>query len=414
MRKYIEPALHLLFWILLTISYFQSAVNNVRIIREIETTRSKQKMNIDSSILTVDYMGNDVFNQEIITDTNVITSPTRSFSKDVMISNYKSNVRTEAIRFYDKQIITLLTLGNIPKALLFYGIALLLIPKWLARQKWRLFVGLLVILIIGTFGLETLFDAIYLHYRGQVIYPDGITPDNFRNILNFNFRLYSIILISAFTYRFTKDWIYNKNVEKKLTEEKLITELKFLKAQIHPHFLFNTLNNLYGMALADQSERTAEGIAKLAQQMRYMLYESNVELIDLEKELNYIQTFINLQQLRLTEEDDIRIEFKQSGDLSGKQIAPMLLIPFVENAFKHSLTFNKKTEIIIHLEVINNQLQFYISNTINPYRTQQEESASGLGLQNVMRRLELLYPNRHELKIEQEANNFIVYLNLIV
>jgi LytS/YehU family sensor histidine kinase len=257
-----------------------------------------------------------------------------------------------------------------------------------------------------------LINSLYLQYRGQVIYPDGIKPDNLRQLFNINLRLYPIFLGLAFTYRFTKDWIHHQNAQKKLTEEKLITELKFLKAQIHPHFLFNTLNNLYGMALADQSERTAEGIAKLAKQMRYMLYESNVELISLEKELAYIQTFITLQQLRLTDEDDVIIDLKQSGDLNGKQIAPMLLIPFVENAFKHSITFSGKTEIIIHLEVINNQLIFIVNNTINTQRAQQEESASGLGLQNVKRRLELLYPNRHELNIEQEGDYFMIRLNL--
>ncbi|MBK7870445.1 MAG: histidine kinase [Saprospiraceae bacterium] len=314
------------------------------------------------------------------------------------------------IRFYDRQIVILLSLGNIIKALLFYGVAFLLIPKWLARRKWWAFIGLLILFISVTFGLEMLMNTIYLQYRGQVIYPDGVRPNNFRHLLNINLRLYPLFLGLAFTYRFAKDWIHNQYLQKKLIEEKLITELKFLKAQVHPHFLFNTLNNLYGMALADNSERTAEGIAKLAQQMRYMLYESNEDFVTLDKEIAYIQTFIKLQRLRITPEDNIIIKFEQDGETIHKQIAPMLLIPFVENAFKHSLTFKGKTEILINLKVLDNQLFFTVQNTINAHRTQQEESASGLGLQNVKRRLELLYPNRYELNIDHQENYFTAHL----
>ncbi|MFN7120234.1 MAG: sensor histidine kinase [Saprospiraceae bacterium] len=415
MKKYIEPAIHLLFWIFITVNYFQNSVNNVRIVREVERQQSDSPLLADSTIVTVNYVGETVdLKREIALDSTLVTSNPPDF-KDIIISNYQHNKHLEIIRFYDQQITTLLTAGNLFKALLFYGIAFWLIPNWLARQKWWTFIALLLFFILFLFSLEMLINFIYLQYRGQVIYPDGVQPDNFRQLLNINIRLYPLFLVSAFTYRFAKDWIHNQNVKKILTEEKLITELKFLKAQIHPHFLFNTLNNLYGMALADKSERTAEGIAKLARQMRYMLYESNVELIDLEKEIAYIQTFISLQQLRLTDEDEVKIEFQQSGDLKNRQIAPMLLIPFVENAFKHGITFSEPTEIMIKLEVNNdNILIFNVKNTIKPRSMQQAESASGLGLQNVKRRLELLYPDRHELNIDQQEAYFYINLKLII
>ncbi|MDX1939483.1 MAG: histidine kinase, partial [Saprospiraceae bacterium] len=394
MSRYIEFILHVLFWLFVTWSYFQNALNDVRIVTAIADDHNNQDIPLDSAVVTVNYIGKEsIMQKETITDSTILIPPEQRFSRDIMVSEYQKNDRIEWIRFYDRQIVILLSFGNIIKALLFYGVVFLLIPKWLAPRKWWIFIGLLILFISTAFGLEMLMNTIYLQYQGQVVYPDGVRPNNFRHLLNINLRLYPFFLGIAFTYRFAKDWIHNQYLQKKLTEEKLTTELKFLKAQVHPHFLFNTLNNLYGMALADKSERTAEGIAKLAQQMRYMLYESNEDFVTLDKEIAYIQTFINLQRLRITPEDNIIIKFEQDGETIHKQIAPMLLIPFVENAFKHSLTFKGKTEILINLKVLDNQLFFIVSNTINAQRSPHEESASGLGLQNVKRRLELLYPN---------------------
>ncbi len=190
------------------------------------------------------------------------------------------------------------------------------------------------------------------------------------------------------------------------------TELDLLKSQINPHFLFNTLNNLFSMARSDKDSRTADGIAKLAHILRYMLYESNVEKIDLEREIEQINSYIELQKLRFSRDDDINIEFKTEGPIEAVKIPPMLLMPFVENAFKHSITLQTPTTVNIGISITENILIFSADNTINKTRQDKEDDHPGIGLSNIRRRLELLYPESHELNITDNGDKFNVRLTL--
>jgi len=189
-------------------------------------------------------------------------------------------------------------------------------------------------------------------------------------------------------------------------------ELDLLRFQINPHFFFNTLNNLFSMARKQKDESTSKGIAKLSHIMRYIIYDCNVDKIELEKEIDMINNFIELQKLRFSDEDDIKINFGIVGELQNQEIAPMLLVPFVENAFKHGISLKNMSPINIKLKIETETLIFSVRNNVNKLRYNRENEHSGIGLQNVKRRLELLYPNKHELLIENIDDKFDINLKI--
>jgi len=193
-----------------------------------------------------------------------------------------------------------------------------------------------------------------------------------------------------------------------LETEKLASELAFLKSQINPHFLFNTLNNVYSLAFK-KSDDTPDAIIKLSKLMRYMLYESNENQVFLSKEIEYLHNYIDLQKLRLP--NTIKIIFNVEGDIEGRLIEPMLLIPFVENAFKHGISYVDNSKISISIKLSAYELLFVIENKINNAKI-TEESGSGIGLSNVKRRLTLLYPNKHTITINDNNDEFKVTLKI--
>ncbi|MBN2431425.1 MAG: histidine kinase [Acidobacteria bacterium] len=186
------------------------------------------------------------------------------------------------------------------------------------------------------------------------------------------------------------------------------TELALLKSQIHPHFLFNTLNNLFALARKEPGERTADGISRLADLMRYMIYETDVERIELAREVEQIRSFMALQELRFAPEDDIRFELQVTGDVANARIAPMLLMPFVENAFKHSVSLQQPVRVRMELDARGDTVRFAVRNTVN--RRRRTDDGPGLGLANVRRRLELLYPGKHSLETVEGEDEFAVTL----
>lgn len=190
-----------------------------------------------------------------------------------------------------------------------------------------------------------------------------------------------------------------------LRAQQLQTELHLLKSQINPHFLFNTLNNLFSLARRN-SPGTADGIAHLSHLMRYMIYDSSVERISGEKEVEQIQRIIELQKLRYSKEDPVRVEFHIEGDPASVLVPPMILVPFVENAFKYGLNPTTPSFIEIGLRFEHNSFEFRIRNSIHDRLEQKGNGEKGLGLQNVRRQLEILYPQKHELRINREAEAF--------
>jgi two-component system LytT family sensor kinase len=189
--------------------------------------------------------------------------------------------------------------------------------------------------------------------------------------------------------------------------------LNFLKSQINPHFLFNALNTLYGTALQENAERTGEGIQKLGDMMRFMLEENVADKTFLATDINYLRNYISLQRLRIARSPNINIDIDIDEPTDQYVIAPMMLLPFVENAFKHGISLTSPSHVKITLQTKNNKLYLDVSNSINKAgETDPERLHGGIGLQNVKQRLSLLYPDRHELIIRENAKEFFIHLTI--
>lgn len=190
-------------------------------------------------------------------------------------------------------------------------------------------------------------------------------------------------------------------------------ELSSLRAQINPHFLFNALNSLYATALTEKSEKTADGIQKLGDMMRFMLQENNRDRIPLDKEIEYLRNYIELQRLRIDESHDIAIRVTIQEPQQPVYIAPMLLTPFVENAFKHGISLRQPSWITVTLTLDATQLYFKVHNSRHPKpQNDPEASNTGVGLANVRKRLDLIYPGQHQLVIQQSDQDYFVALTL--
>ncbi|MEO5912369.1 MAG: histidine kinase [Pelobium sp.] len=187
----------------------------------------------------------------------------------------------------------------------------------------------------------------------------------------------------------------------------------FLRSQINPHFLFNALNTIYGTALQENAERTSEGIERLGDMMRFMLQENMQESISLIREIDYLNNYIVLQRLRTDSSPEVKIEAQIDEQLQAFQIPPMLLIPFVENAFKHGISLREPSFIRINLHMKGTQLFFDVSNSIHPkLASDPEKNHSGIGLNNVKQRLQLLFPDKYDLQIRETTKEFFVHLTL--
>jgi LytS/YehU family sensor histidine kinase len=213
--------------------------------------------------------------------------------------------------------------------------------------------------------------------------------------------------------KLAKSWIETKKRQQLLEKEKLETELKFLKSQFNPHFLFNSINSIF-VLIHKNPDMASESLAKFSDLLRYQLYECNEAQIPLRQELTYIENFIELEKLRQEHnmELDIQINEQHAGDLS---IAPFILMPFIENAFKHvSKKKDTSNQISMKLDIDQQELCFDICNTVSAQFNSSSEPMpyKGIGLKNVQRRLELLYPNKHVLRIQETDELFTVTLHL--
>jgi LytS/YehU family sensor histidine kinase len=218
------------------------------------------------------------------------------------------------------------------------------------------------------------------------------------------------IVIFVGMLRFAKDWFEFEARKKEVENERLTAELNFLKAQINPHFLFNTLNNLYYLAFT-QSPNTTEVIAKLSQMMRYMIYDSNYPQVPLSKEIEYMQNYISLERLRLN--NTIPIQFEIKGNTEEVRIAPLIFITFLENAFKHGVSNNSpKAWVNVSIRLQGKECIYQVENSKIPFANTETGEKTGIGLQNVKRRLELSYPGKYQLYVDDQPDRYSVRLNL--
>lgn len=227
--------------------------------------------------------------------------------------------------------------------------------------------------------------------------------------------LYSIFFLLAFFIVAPATWIvyHNRQSVHKLKTDlgKSSADLGFLRSQINPHFLFNALNTLYGTALQEEATRTSEGIQKLGDMMRFMLQENMQDKIPLTREVDYLTNYVDLQKLRVQTSPDIVIELNIEEQHNYLLIAPMLLIPFVENAFKHGISLREPSYIKISLHSEGNKLYFDVYNSTHSKKENDpERNNHGIGMDNVAQRLNLLYADEHELVIHESMKEFFVHL----
>jgi sensor histidine kinase YesM len=189
--------------------------------------------------------------------------------------------------------------------------------------------------------------------------------------------------------------------------------LSFLKSQINPHFLFNALNTLYGSALTENAEKTSDGIQKLGDMMRFMLHENLQDKIPIKREIEYLRNYLDIQLLRFGKEPNLELTIQIQEDFCEGEIAPMVLIPFIENAFKHGISTKNKSWIKINLRCLKGSIHLDVVNSLHPKKsTEDPKDESGIGLVNVKKRLELLYPQRHSLTIVENDMEYFVHFSL--
>jgi two-component system LytT family sensor kinase len=236
-------------------------------------------------------------------------------------------------------------------------------------------------------------------------------PDDHSRFDLVDFIIIALVLGIGTSITAIQKWQADKQSNLLLQQEKISSELSFLKAQINPHFFFNTLNNIYALTYVD-AETSREAIHQLSRMMRYLLYEAQQSHTLLSQEINFIKDFINLMQLRLT--DMVTIKFEQPENLVDIPVAPMIFLPFVENAFKHGTSVNEPSEIDIEITQYHNQLKLKVKNTIIKNPNIPIDEYGGIGLENTRRRLDILYPGKHELLINTstETNEYLIHLTL--
>lgn len=288
---------------------------------------------------------------------------------------------------------------------LFYLNYLYLIPKFLDKKKYRYYalslVAVIIIFSVTKYGVGLYFKTLVLqHGSGKT--------------MSFGSYFVSASLTSIFflflstALKFSVDWFLNERVQRDLENQRLTAELAFLKSQINPHFLFNSLNSIYSLAY-QKSDTTPEAILKLSEIMRYMLYESNDHKVDLAKELQYLQNYIDLQKIRFG--NKAFVDFKITGEVGNQKIVPLLLIAFIENAFKHGVANDPSSPICLRINLDGTHLHFYME---NKKHMMNRDTEGGIGLNNVKRRLDLLYSGNYSLTIRDAATTYTCELSLVL
>ncbi|NRB48559.1 MAG: histidine kinase [Saprospiraceae bacterium] len=287
-----------------------------------------------------------------------------------------------------------------------YFAAYLLIPYFLLRKRYTTF---LILFLISNAFFVLLENGIY-HYIVNP-YMEKVYDQPFFYLP----RIWSIILgMDVYVFLFCgiqlyRYWVRDQKKQSELIQQSLSSELALLRSQINPHFLFNTLNNIDLLVFKDQ-QKASDSIVKLSEIMRYMLYEANTESVPLYKEVQYLESMVDLIRLRV--KDPNFIQFEVNGNPQGKMIPPMLLVPFVENAYKHGKKTGQAPGISIKLEIGKVYYQLYVFNRKDTGHVEAKDFTGGIGLNNVKRRLDLLYPNEYKLDIKDELQSFEVSLRL--
>ncbi|MEJ6982023.1 histidine kinase [Pedobacter sp. P351] len=301
-----------------------------------------------------------------------------------------------------------LIINNATLALLFYFNAFVLYPKVYKSKGLVIYLLTVIAVIIALMAFSRFVDSqLFAEMRNfnKGRRGGGRGGDRWFRWYITNIVTYVFIMGISFSYRVIKDTNQLEKIRKENENEMLKSELTFLRSQVSPHFMFNVLNTLVSLA-RKKSDLMEPSLIQLSNLMRYMLYESNEDRIHLEQEVEYLRSYIDLQMLRFG--DDVKIELNVSKDLEGYDIEPMLLIAFVENAFKHGIGMIEEPviKIFLSMDKTKHWLEFRVENNISPQEGSKDKN-SGIGLINMKRRLELLYKDRYILETRKIGNIFV-------
>jgi two-component system, LytTR family, sensor kinase len=314
--------------------------------------------------------------------------------------------------------------GNLPRKDFWNGpiremciLGLMALTVWLSQdffyRKCLPFIGRDTKLYSSNFAIYFLliFGGSVLVHLFQTLFWTSHGFRLFRFSVPYFFMIFGAIFIGSLVVAYARKFLAKENTLLKTEISQKTAELGNLRSQINPHFLFNALNTLYSVSLKENAARTSDGIQKLGDMMRFMLHENHQDRIPLAKEIEYLNNFIEIQRMRIDESHDIKIEVNIQNPDREIFIAPMLLNPFVENAFKHGISFRSPSWIYITLTHDAQHLFFKVHNSIHP-KAEELDNSHGIGLENVKKRLELIYPNRHKLEIQATDHDFFVSLVL--
>jgi hypothetical protein len=301
---------------------------------------------------------------------------------------------------------------------LFYANYFYFVPKLLLQKKHTAYLAIIVSLVTILSCIKIFYFSPDFHkpemaqrifdINGKEIIRDKIFQKKPPFFFKFFPSLFYLFIVSISTLIKTLSEFYTNEQNKLISEtNKTSTELNYLRKQTNPHFLFNALNSIYSLAYK-KSDLVPDAIVTLSEMMRYMLYETDNKAVSLEKEINYIKNYIDLQKLRLNNIENIFLNIH--GDTRNKLIEPLLLISFIENAFKYGTDYKGAAFVKIRISIEDNILDFWIENKIE--NQIKDPNNSGIGLTNIKNRLNILYPNAHQLTIEQTDNKYSVHLNL--
>lgn len=248
-----------------------------------------------------------------------------------------------------------------------------------------------------------------------LLWADTIENTEKFSLWSFEFFINDAISISytlaiTMALHFFKQWFEKERLTTRLEKLNIETELKFLKSQINPHFLFNSLNSIYALTLS-KNDKAPEVILKLSEILRYILYEGGEKTVELKKEVEYIKNYLELEKIRFG--NRLKVIIDLDGDFSGKEISPMILLPFVENSFKHGVNSTIGEAFVnIKISIEKNTLYFEIENNKQTTHTSEPKPNSGIGINNVKKRLSLIYPEKYDIHIEDKGEIYNVKLIL--
>jgi sensor histidine kinase YesM len=312
--------------------------------------------------------------------------------------------------FESERFILLLIFSNVILIVFYYFNRWWLIPNILARKKTMLYIALVIVYLLIYLSV---LHYIFIHSAETRQYIQAQLQKNPRFVFKSRFfapgplTLFLLTFVISSSSKVISQWFHAEETRQEITKQQLQTELSLLKSQVNPHFLFNTLNSIYSLSITN-SDRTSDAVMKLSRIMRYTLEESKNDEVPLPDEIEFVRSYIDLQKIRLT--DIVSIRFITEGPVENVVIAPLLFIPFIENAFKYGISAHHPSSIDIHIQVEPHQLLFTCVNDIVPAAHKHE--GTGTGIVNTRRRLELLYPNKHILTIESDTRQYKVLLKL--